>query len=115
MHMLKKRFGERIQQLRRQKGISQEKLEESSGLHATHISEIEQGRGNPSLNTINRLARGLKVPLWEIFMGMEIKKAWPTIEQIRSKGFYRTGKRGRKGYKPRGKPPEASGKTRRKP
>lgn len=101
MYKLSKRFGERIETLRRQRGISQEKLEELSGLHVTHISKIEKGRGNPSLSTINKLARGLKASLWEIFIGMEIKKAWPTIEQFKNKGFYRTGKRGRKGYKPR--------------
>jgi transcriptional regulator with XRE-family HTH domain len=89
VYKIANRFGERIRLLRRKKGMTQEQLEEKSRVHTTYISEIEHGHSSPTLTVINRLARGLGVPLWEIFIGMEIPSTWPTIEQIRKKGYFR--------------------------
>jgi transcriptional regulator with XRE-family HTH domain len=42
--------------------MTQEEVAEGSGLHVTHISELEQGRVNPTHKTIARLAKALDVP-----------------------------------------------------
>jgi transcriptional regulator with XRE-family HTH domain len=42
--------------------MSQELLAEKSKLHATHLSDLEQGRGNPTHKTLRSLADALKVP-----------------------------------------------------
>jgi transcriptional regulator with XRE-family HTH domain len=55
-------FGEAIRFLRHAVALSQEALSDRSDLHVTHISELEQGRGNPNHQTLHRLARGLDVP-----------------------------------------------------
>ncbi len=44
-------------------GWSQERLAEMSGMHRTYISAIERGRVNPGLDTLERLAQALCVPI----------------------------------------------------
>jgi transcriptional regulator with XRE-family HTH domain len=52
-------FGQRVRELRRELGISQEELAERSGLHRTYVGGIERGERNVSLVNLVRLARGL--------------------------------------------------------
>lgn len=54
-------FGKNVQTIRKQKGISQEKLAEMVGIHRTYLSLVEKGNRNPSLKTIYRIAKALKV------------------------------------------------------
>ena len=55
-------FGEAIRFLRNNAELSQEQVAEKSKLYATHISDLEQGRGNPTHKTTLSLAKALKVP-----------------------------------------------------
>ena len=66
-HSLKMEFGNRIRRQRAQLGISQVQLGERSGLHRTYISDVERGRRNVSLESINKLAEALKIPLADLF------------------------------------------------
>lgn len=54
-------FGEVVRQTRMAKGISQEELAFTCGLHRTYISDIERGNRNVSLDNIVKLAVGLDV------------------------------------------------------
>ena len=54
-------FGEKVQELRKARNLSQEELADAAGLHRTHISLIERGRRSARLETIEQLARALKV------------------------------------------------------
>ena len=58
---LKKRFGEKLRDLRRQRGLSQEQLGELASMDRTYVSGCERGERNPTLETISRLAYALKV------------------------------------------------------
>jgi transcriptional regulator with XRE-family HTH domain len=60
-------FGARVRALRTSQGLSQEELAERADLHWTYISGIERGVRNPGLNTISKLARGLKVDVEVLF------------------------------------------------
>lgn len=62
-----KQFGRKIQQLRREKGWSQEKLAELTGLHRTYIGSVERGERNISLWNIAKLAHALEVEISELF------------------------------------------------
>ena len=62
-----KRFGQKIRQIRDQKGVSQEKLALNAGLDRTYVSGIERGIRNPSLNNISKLAKGLGVAVKDLF------------------------------------------------
>ncbi|RJP47935.1 MAG: XRE family transcriptional regulator [Anaerolineaceae bacterium] len=57
-----KRFGQKVRDLRIQRGLSQEKLAELSGLHRTYISSLELGKRNVSIVNIHALAKALQVP-----------------------------------------------------
>ncbi len=55
------KLGKRVRELRKQKGWTQEKLEEHSGFDRTYISDIERGVRNPSVKSLEKLAKALKV------------------------------------------------------
>lgn len=63
-------FGIRLQSLRKQQGLSQEKLAEISGLHRTYISSIERGARNPTLTTLNAIAKSLNVKIEFLVSGV---------------------------------------------
>jgi transcriptional regulator with XRE-family HTH domain len=60
------RFGRRIRKLRSLQRISQEELAELAGVHRTYIGMIERGEKNPTLRSLLKLSRGLRVPLPKI-------------------------------------------------
>ena len=63
-----KKLGKRIQKLRKEMGFeSQEKFAEALVLSRTHIGHIEQGRKNPSMEVLIKIAKKLKVELSDLF------------------------------------------------
>lgn len=60
-------FGRRVRELRKERGLSQEKLAELAGLHYTYVGGIERGERNPALVNISRIAAALDVTLAELF------------------------------------------------
>lgn len=68
MATLREKFGNRIRELRKKEGLTQEKLAELAGMDFSYLNMIETGKKNPSLQRIARLARVLKVPLFELFI-----------------------------------------------
>jgi transcriptional regulator with XRE-family HTH domain len=64
---LRKKFGQRITALRKAAGLSQEAFADRVGFARSYMSRIERGRANPSLDAIETLATGLKVPVHELF------------------------------------------------
>jgi transcriptional regulator with XRE-family HTH domain len=53
------RFGQRMRELRAERGISQDELARRTGVHSTAIGRLERGAREPRLSTILRIARGL--------------------------------------------------------
>ncbi|WP_148613774.1 helix-turn-helix domain-containing protein [Nocardioides rubriscoriae] len=60
-------FGENVGRIRRDRGWTQEDLAERAELHRSYLASIETGVRNPSLDVIVRLAKGLRVPVAELF------------------------------------------------
>jgi transcriptional regulator with XRE-family HTH domain len=61
---LTKRFGEVLARQRTHRGMSQERLAEQADLHRDTVRRIENDKapkGGPTLDTIDRLARGLSM------------------------------------------------------
>ncbi|MDC1395610.1 helix-turn-helix domain-containing protein [Bacteroidia bacterium] len=63
---IKLRLGVRIKQLRREKGVSQEKLSEIAGLDRTYMTDIENGKRNVSIVVLEKLAMAFKFSLSEL-------------------------------------------------
>jgi transcriptional regulator with XRE-family HTH domain len=64
---IRMRFGHAIRRIREAQGINQEEAAERCGLHRTYYSGIERGVRNVSLVNIERVAKGLKTSLPELF------------------------------------------------
>lgn len=60
-HRPARTFGKRVREHRTAAGMSQEKLGERTGLHATYLSDVERGHRNVTLYTIVRIAKALGV------------------------------------------------------
>ena len=74
------KFGKRIKYLRIQRGLSQEELAEMINIATTSLSYVETGRGFMTLTTLEKLAKALKVELYELFKFSSIE----TIEDMYS-------------------------------
>ena len=69
---IKKSFGLILQQLRKERGLSQEDLGYKNGYHRTYISLLERGQKSPSLQTIFQMAKALSVTPSEIISRVEV-------------------------------------------
>jgi transcriptional regulator with XRE-family HTH domain len=61
-------FGQNVKKVREQKGWSQDRLSEETGLHRTYISGIERGVRNPTIEIVQRLATALGVEIRDLFI-----------------------------------------------
>ncbi|MBC8596298.1 helix-turn-helix domain-containing protein [Qingrenia yutianensis] len=68
--MIKENFGKRVQKLRKQSGLSQEKFALLIDMDRTYFASVESGKRNISIENISKIARGLNVPLEELFRGL---------------------------------------------
>ena len=64
-------FGQAVRKLRRQKGISQEKLAELADIHRTYIGDVERGTRNIALLNMTRIAKALGLSLSDLIREME--------------------------------------------
>ncbi len=67
MDDLRKDVGERIRNLRKAGGITQEELGEKAGLNYKFIGELERGRVNVSLDSLGVIAEALGVRIGDLF------------------------------------------------
>ena len=71
MSKIAKNVGQRIRSYRLQLGLSQEKVAELSGCHPTYIGQVERGEKNATLESIEKIAAAIKLPLSKLFDKME--------------------------------------------
>ena len=67
MRDLKTQFGTRLQNLRKQKGLTQEQLAEKTMISVDFLSLVERGVNAPSFDTLEKLAIALGVPVKYLF------------------------------------------------
>jgi transcriptional regulator with XRE-family HTH domain len=70
---LLKALGQRIRELRTEKGYSQEAFADHCGVHRTFMGTIERGESNLSFQNIAKVAAALDVTLSTLFLGLEGK------------------------------------------
>ena len=61
-------LGKRIQSIREKKGLTQEQMEERTGVNTKYISAVERGKKNVTIKTLEKLAAGLDVELYQLFL-----------------------------------------------
>lgn len=72
-------IGARIRELRELKGLSQGDIEKSAGLLRCYTSRVENGHTVPSLETLERFAAALGIPLYELFYTRDEASATPNL------------------------------------
>ncbi len=72
MSDLKKAIGKRIQNIRKSKKLTQEKLAEMINIEPTSLSYLETGKYSPSVETLQKLSEVLKVQPWEFYYVSDI-------------------------------------------
>jgi len=77
-------IGETIRKFREQKGLSQGDVEKASGLLRCYLSRVEHGHTIPSLETLERLASALDVPLYCLFYSGKEPPPTPRLSSRRS-------------------------------
>ena len=56
----------RLRRLRESKGLSQRALADIANMSYTFLSNVEAGKADPSLSTLRRLAKALKVKIVDL-------------------------------------------------
>lgn len=79
-------IGEKIKALRQKKGLTQKQLGDLCGMADSAIRRYENGRANPKLQTLRKIAEALNVTLselvvdWTTFTDEELKKDWSSAK-----------------------------------
>lgn len=68
---INKQLGMRIAYLRKQKKWSQEELAFNADINKNYLCDIENGRRNPTLDILSRIANGLGISLEFLFKGIQ--------------------------------------------
>jgi transcriptional regulator with XRE-family HTH domain len=60
-------ISERLKTIREQKDLSQGDIEERTGLKRCYVSRVENGHTVPSIETLEKMARALEIPMYQLF------------------------------------------------
>lgn len=72
-------IGERLKQIRAQKKFSQADIERETGLLRCYISRVENGHTVPSVETLEKFAHALQVPMYQLFYDSEEPPEIPNL------------------------------------
>jgi transcriptional regulator with XRE-family HTH domain len=64
-------FAANLRRIRKQHGLSQERLAHTAGLNMTHVAKIERTEREPGVRTIAKLAVALQVSAADLFDGID--------------------------------------------
>jgi transcriptional regulator with XRE-family HTH domain len=59
--------GEKLKALRESKKFSQGEIQKRTGLLRSYVSRVENGHTVPSVDTLERWARALEIPIYQLF------------------------------------------------
>jgi transcriptional regulator with XRE-family HTH domain len=79
-------IGERLSELREQKKFSQGDIEKRTGLLRCYISRVENGHTVPAIETLEKMARALEVPLYKLFYDGDKPAKAPAVFKQQSSG-----------------------------
>ena len=77
-------IGIRLRKLREERKLTQGDIEKRTGLLRCYISRVENGHTVPSLETLERLAAAMEIPLYQLFYEGERPPDLPNLTQRKS-------------------------------
>jgi transcriptional regulator with XRE-family HTH domain len=77
-------IGDRLRALREQKNFSQGDIEKRTGLFRCYISRVENGHTVPAIETLEKMARALEVPMYQLFYEGEEPPELPNLPKRKS-------------------------------
>ena len=72
-------IGDRLRVLREHKTLSQGDIEKRTGLLRSYISRVENGHTVPAVETLEKFARALEVPIYQLFYDGEQPPKLPNL------------------------------------
>jgi transcriptional regulator with XRE-family HTH domain len=72
-------IGERLRELREEKKLSQGDIEKKTGLLRCYISRVENGHTVPAIETLEKMARALEIPMYQLFYDGEEPPKLPSL------------------------------------
>jgi transcriptional regulator with XRE-family HTH domain len=77
-------IGERLRSLRDEKKLSQGDIEKKTGLLRCYVSPVENGHTVPSVETLEKMARALEIPMYKLFYESEEPPKLPNLLKRKS-------------------------------
>jgi transcriptional regulator with XRE-family HTH domain len=76
--------GDRLREMREAKQLSQGDMEKRTGLFRCYISRVENGHTVPAIETIEKFARALEVPIYQLFYDGDEPPVLPNLLKRKS-------------------------------
>ncbi len=90
-------IGDRLRALREEKKFSQGDIEKRTGLLRCYISRVENGHTVPAIETLEKMARALEVPLYQLFYDGEEPPELPNLPKRKTANDIAWGSSGKDG------------------
>ncbi len=90
-------IGDRLREMREEKKLSQGDIEKRTGLLRCYISRVENGHTVPAIETLEKLARALEIPLYQLFYEGEEPPKLPNLPKRKSSDDIAWGSSGKDG------------------
>jgi transcriptional regulator with XRE-family HTH domain len=88
-------IGDRLRALREEKKLSQGDIEKRTGLIRCYVSRVENGHTVPAIETIEKFARALEVPMYQLFYDGDEPPKLPNLFKRKSSGEIAWGSSGK--------------------
>jgi transcriptional regulator with XRE-family HTH domain len=90
-------IGERLRALREEKKFSQGDIEKKTGLLRCYVSRVENGHTVPAVETLEKFARALEIPMYQLFYDGEEPPKLPNLPERKSADDIVWGSKGKDG------------------
>jgi transcriptional regulator with XRE-family HTH domain len=77
-------IGDRLRALREEKNLSQGDMEKRTGLFRCYISRVENGHTVPAIETLEKMARALEIPMYQMFYDGDEPPKLPNLPKRKS-------------------------------
>ncbi len=77
-------IGERLRELREEKNLSQGDIEKKTGLLRCYVSRVENGHTVPAIETLEKMARALEIPMYKLYNDGEEPPKLPNLPKRKS-------------------------------